>query len=391
VVLGLCLLLPGTAFAQEPQPLPPDEEPGAPAPDAADVAADYERAFELMVAGHYADAAAIFESVSARTGDPARQASSRELARLARRMAEAHGQPTAAPGAATSVRFDDGRIELVVASTLAAFYSGFFLIDIFDVTDFRAETALVTGVSAAGFASSLLLTRGERIPGSMAESYTLGLWSGLANGLLLAPILGVDPDSPGPEDGEVNENYLTVGLVTMAAGGVAGAYLGHTIEPTRGQVRLAGTLGISGVATTGLMLVIIQPEDIDGDTVAALLAGGLDVGIGAGAALAPQVDWSTSRTSLVALSEFLGTLGGFTIAAIALGADGPESDNEARLAATCVLTGMWGGFALGTYFTRDYAPDARFEKKAAATQAARWQLAPMLARELRGVGIVGIF
>ncbi len=392
ILAMVCLLLGGAnaAFAQEPQPQPPPDGAGgmvAPQPpDPPDVAADYERAFELMVAGKYAEAATLFESIGTRTTHAELYASSRELARLARRMAEAHGGTSAGT---TAVHFDDGRIEFVVSTTLATFYSGFFLTDIFDVTDFRAQALMVTGVTAAGFAGSLLLTSGKRIPGSMAEAYTLGLWSGLANGLLLAPVLGIKAGSSSSADGDVNENYTTFGLVTMAVGGVAGAYVGHQIEPTRGQVRLSGTLGINGVATTGLMLAIIQPSGLDGETVAALLAGGLDIGIGAGALLSPQINWSTSRTSLVGLSEFLGALGGFTFAAIVLGGDGANSDNEGRLAAASVLTGMWGGFALGTFFTRDMAPDVRFE--GAAQAALHWQLAPIVSGRSTGVGIVGLF
>ncbi|MCP4444700.1 MAG: hypothetical protein GY811_05045 [Myxococcales bacterium] len=49
--------------------------------------------------------------------------------------------------------------------------------------------------------------------------------------------------------------------------------------------------GLTGFASTGLLLAMTQPDDIDGDTVALLLAAGLDVGLAGGALTWPSVGW----------------------------------------------------------------------------------------------------
>ncbi len=427
--LTLALLnVPDSALAQvAPQPRPPQPQPApappAPAPvpepaypedsagaasagmampqyDSAEVVAEYDRAFELLVAGRYAAAAALFDAVAARAETETRGAMARELARLARRLGSAGAGAPAAAGAAAS--FDDGRADFIVATTLASFYAGFVLDDLFDVVDTRAQTLVVAGSTAIGFASSVFGTRGKRISGGMSESFTLGLYSGLANGLLLAPMLGIDPGSAGSSDGDVNESYVTFGLLTMAAGGAAGAYFGHTVEPTRAQARVASILGGSGAATAGLVLAIVQPDDIEAETVTAIIACGFDLGVGAGIYLAPRIEWSTSRASLVLLSEFLGVVGGVTVAVLVFGEDGPSTDSDASIAAATLLGGMWGGFALGAHFTRDMAPDVRFRGDATApgratepasptATSSSWRLAPIMAGRSPGIGIAGSF
>jgi hypothetical protein len=269
-----------------------------------------------------------------------------------------------------------GRIEVVVSSTLASFYSGFVLNALFDVDDFQTGALLVTGATATGFLTSFYATRDRDITGGMAESYTLGIALGSGNGFLLAHPLGANEA----------DAFLTIGLGGAALGGAAGLLLADHARPTRAQTTFVATASALGIATTGLGLVIIQPDDISSDAALLLLTGGLDVGAGLGLGFAPGLDWSKSRARLVSLSVFLGGLAGVGGSAILLGA--PEGKAEGRAYAAATLAGMWGGFALGARLTRDMQPDERFAP-GRATPAA--QVVPAAIEGGAGMAIAGTF
>ena len=117
-----------------------------------------------------------------------------------------------ARGGAASETEDDGRIELVGATTLASFYAGFVFDDVLNEEDFKSQVLTVAVTTAIGFASSLIVTRGHRVDGGVAESYTLGLEAGIGNGLLLAPLLGITAGGPANgSDGIVNQNGSSSG------------------------------------------------------------------------------------------------------------------------------------------------------------------------------------
>jgi len=90
-----------------------------------------------------------------------------------------------------------------------------------------------------------------------------------------------------------------------------------------------------------------------------LLAAGLDVGVVAGGYFARKLDWSSSRLTYVTLSEFLGGLTAGAIAVVSLD-DESNGGSDGQVAGAIVLGGVWGGFALATYLTRDMKPHARY-------------------------------
>jgi hypothetical protein len=395
-VLVLLLAVPPVALADEPPPpgegasmQPPDPDPTPPpAEDEAELATAYDAAFEALIAGDYDAAIAGFEAVAARTQHADRRAAASEMLRLALRMKAARSGGQATPDGRL-VLDQGGRAQFVAATTIASFYGSFVLLDTFGVDDYRPSIAMVTGVTAAGFLGSLYGTRGRRISTGMAESYTIGIWSGVSNGLLLSPVLGVDVDGE-DGDGEVNDNFLTFGLVMMAAGGAAGAYLGHRYEPTGAQARYAGTLAVNGFITAGLGMIILQPDFEDEKIPMATLAIGMDIGLVAGISSASKIEWSGSRLTYVTLAEFLGGLGGFAISGLVVGSDPTEEEGRAMAVAT--LGGMWGGFALGIHMTRDMEPDSRFARTPAGGAGASLQLMPVaLGKDARGIGLAGTF
>ena len=358
-----------------PQPPPGGEPEGASAGEAGEpitpadppaLDATYDRAFEALVSGRFDAAIAGFDEVALGSTDPERRAASRELSRLARTLQERQARlvlaappPGAAPVAPPGIPEDDrpgaGRVEVVVSSTLASFYAGWTLAVLFDADDFQTAALVITGTTAVGFLGSFYGSAGRDITGGMAESYSLGLGLGAANGLLLASPLGAEGE----------DAFLSIGLAGAALGGTTALLLADRARPTRAQASFASTLSILGIATTGLGLAIVQPDDIGEDSVLLLLAGGLDAGAATGIALAPRLDWSKSRARLVGLSLFLGALAGVGGSAIFVGE--PETDSDGRAYAAATLAGMWGGFGLGVHLTRDMQPDPRFAREQAPT------------------------
>jgi hypothetical protein len=403
VILALVLATAAPLHAQQGGAPVPDAPPPPPSPspspdtDTPDVVAAYDAGIEAFLEGDYDEAARLFDDVAARSVEPERRGAARELGKLSRRMKAAQGAGAVDDQGNPQLVVKDGsgRASFVTATTVASFYASFVLLDTFDVDDYRPSVAIVTLTTAAGFLGSFYGTRRLRVSEGMAEAYSTGIWVGLANGLLLGPKLGfdIDPDE-GSGDGEIAQSWLTFGLVTMALGGAGGAWLGHQYDVTPGQARIAGTLGFNGAATVGLGLAIFQPEFDDEDTYAVIIAGGLDLGLAAGIVAAPKIDWSKSRVTYVTLAEFLGALGGFATSALLIGSD--PSEQEGKITATAVLGGMWGGFALGAYLTRDMEPDPQFgnKKKKAGAGGVSWQLAPVrLGRggSATGIGVFGTF
>src|SRR5262249_47768618 len=154
------------------------------------------------------------------------------------------------------------------------------------------------------------------------------------------------------------------------------------LEPTRGQISFAGTLGILGFASTGLALAIGQPN-LDGDDFLVAMAGGTDLGLVAGLVLGRDLDWSVSRGRIVPLGTPLGGPTGAAAGALIVG-DHPN-DNDARLLAATTLAGVWGGFALTTHLTRDMRKDRRY------VNPSNVSLAPLPVRAGGGVALVGNF
>jgi hypothetical protein len=345
------------------------QAPPAPGADSADLIATYDAAFEALAMGDAGRAASGFDTVLGGVVDPGRRAAAGELGRLARRiMALRAAQIPAAPRLAPAPPaplppLDDhsGDIEFVGASTVLGAYMGVVANDLFAVQSDASQTSVITLFTAGSFVLTLYAAGDAHITGGMSEAYSSGLILGLANGLLLAPILGIDPDGPADgSDGDVNQNYLLLGLGSMVLMGAGGMAVAYGVDATRGQVRFANLLGLSATATFGLAMVA-GDVDWQAESVAAILAGGLDLGVGLGLVLTPHIDWSTGRVSLVAASECLGFLAGMSVAQLALGSDDHDESGESlfdRTSGVVIVTaGMWVGFALGAFMTRNMAPD----------------------------------
>ncbi|MCE9577590.1 MAG: hypothetical protein K8W52_30855 [Deltaproteobacteria bacterium] len=362
-------------------PTPPDASETRPAtPTPAPDRADYDDAFAAMLAGDLARAVALFDGVAARTGDGELAAAARELARLGREMQTRKivlRGPSAAPvrGSLDDDR-DEGRTSFVVTTTLYSIYAGVVLIDDANISDTRVGILTVTGTTALGLLASIYGTRGRTMTGPMGDAYTLGMIEGFANAGLLVSPAGLTGST---------EKVQTTLLLSGAVGGAAGLAYGYHLKPTRGQVSFASSLSLLGIASTGLGFGVIQPDNLDGDTALAMMAGGLDLGLTAGLVLGRDLDWSPSRGRLVQLGALVGGLSGLAVGALITGGDA-NSDNDGRILAGAALAGVWSGFAVAVRTTRGMRADRRFGQAASMTQ-----MTPMITRGGAGLTLTGQF
>jgi hypothetical protein len=383
LVIAAVWLAGGVAVAQPRGAAPPAPEPRA----------QFDAAFDAMTRGDFANAAVGFREVAATAADPELRGAANQLGRLADDFARRGGRLTfaAAPGNAppsaggvVAVSEDDqpdgGRASFVVTTTLASLYTGIVAIDLADVSDVRSGTLLVMGTTAAGLIGSLYGTRGRTMTGGMSDAWSLGLFAGAGNALLLAGPLGLYASTS-------NADKKVLSFVAGSAWSVAtvGLLAADAIRPTRAQVNVMSTIGVMGLGSTLLTLAIIQPSGLSGDAFLTITAGGLDAGLGVGAGFARQLDWSLSRARYVGLSAFLGALAGGGTSLLLFANNG--GDNSARVAAGITLAGLWGGFALGGHLTRDMAPDLRFHPRADTTAL----LVPTTIRGAPGLAVVGAF
>lgn len=373
-----------------------------------DARAQYEAAYQAMLAGEFGRAASEFAATAAMTDDPELRSAANQLARLANDLATRNarlafgtlppsggppGVPDDAPvglparvegGDTAAISEDDapdgGRATFVVTTTIASLYSGVVLADLVDVDDIRTGTLIVLGTTTAGVLGSLYGTKGKRMTGAMADSWGLGLTVGAANALLLSGPLGLFDSTS-----NTSEKIQTLTLGAAWGTATAGLLFADAYNPTRAQVGITGTIGMMGVASTLLGFAIIQPDDLDGDTFLTVTALGLDASLVAGGAFARRLDWSQSRARYVGLGALLGGLAGIGGSLLLFADDG--GDNIARVAAGITLGGLWGGFALATHLTRDMAPDFRYRVK----QGVQANVLPTRIKDAPGLAVVGAF
>ncbi len=372
----------GVAEAQEPAPMRPQPPPQA------DVI--YDQAFAALTAGDFAAAERGFAYAATSHPDPEKRAAARELARLAADLRSRGAKltlPGAAPvpeppGVAPGDERDAGRASFIVTTTLASFYSGFFILDLLDADDVRTGTLVVMGSTAAGLLGSLFGTRDRLMTNGMADSYSLGIGVGVGNALLLT--LPMDA---------IDESEEITGLILsgIVLGGAAGLYAGYQFRPTAGQVGYVADTTILGLASAGFGLLIVQP-DVSADTAMLTLAAGMDLGMAFGIGTAGKLDWSTSRQRLVSLGIFLGAVAGFGTVLLIVGDDTiDDADTGARVSGTAGLVGVWGGFAATWYLTRNMKPDPRYRRPGVQVMPTATAMRDA-AGELRpGLALVGTF
>ncbi len=383
--LGASLTLrPAATFAAEPEtgsttPAEAAAPPGAATatevdPDDQLTRDAFDRALDRLRQGEPTAASGPLAEIAHRAVLAERRAAATALLAYARKLSA-----IAQAGGGGEVLHDlsDGRTEFIVTSTLGAFYSGVVLVDVLDIDDVRPVVGTLLVTTGVGLTGAILGSRELRLRAADGEAYSLGAVWGATTGILTA--LAVDTDTS-------EATQLTV-LGGVAVGAFAGLSLSRHFQPTRGQVNAISSAMVVGFASAVLGSQVWQPEQGGSTALALMWLGGLQVGTFAGMTLAPDLDWSVSRSRLTLLSGGVGGLLGLGVAVLVTGSEGNGS-TTGKIWAGSALAGLWGGLAAGVALTADMAPDA--QHRAAPTQPSVMVL-PMQVRDGGGLALQGWF
>ena len=168
-------------------------------------------------------------------------------------------------------------------------------------------------------------------------------WSSLAGGL-----------AAGIADAEARGVVGTT-LGTGLAGLGTAIFLTHDRAPSSGDVALANSGGIWGVAAGGLALLLV--ESPGEDAILGTLLAGAGVGLGAGALAGTKVEISRGRSLLVDAGGLVGGLVGLSIPLFA-------RSEDSRAYGVSGLLGLGAGLAGGAWLTRGWDDDAEADRRA---------------------------
>lgn len=279
-----------------------------------------------------------------------------------------------------------GQAEMIVDFGTVGLLTG-ITIDLRGVNDSSLGTMVVVGSTAGGGAVGWLLA--DRFDATRGDAYmtTLGLLVGASNGaLLLSPL----------HDTHSGEQVMGVLTLSSAIGTGAGFLASRGEKLTPGQGLFATNVTLLGVGSAALIASITDHDGNHDDAALTALAIGLDGGVIVGLAVAPHINWSHRRASVVGMGTLAGTLVGGMVAGLVApkqtNTDGTSSLSQ-NFVATSVLIGAWAGFGAGILETSDLPPDPTFGLDAGKQpKTPPVSIAPMLRPEGGGgVAVSGIF
>lgn len=237
-----------------------------------------------------------------------------------------------------------GRIESVVFSTLYCTWLG---IGTARLADAESEKAIAAGMmigAPAGLLTFLTLTRNARLSKGQAALINFSGYWGTWQGYGLAILLDRNDDEKTMISSAMAGGLL--GILTTSA-------LTRKIDLSLGD---AGIINYGGLWGTWLSLCtgIIANADEDSDKLLRFLLTGGNLGAGAMAAIAPKIEVSLMRASLINLSGIVGTIiaGGLLLIT--------QPDDEESIFGTLMSGGIIGLLA-GGFGTADL--DARDTSK----------------------------
>lgn len=245
--------------------------------------------------------------------------------------------------ASTQRHTTSARAELVAFQTLHGFAVGAELCVIAECEDARPWAITLMATTGSALGASLYLTREGVTPG-LARALTTGtewgLWHGLALGIATRAF----------ETAQDESEASALGALLGQLGGLGvGGLVYSQLEPTAGQVSLASSGGIWSIASVGLGIALVDPQDIteQGVFTALLIAG--DLGLAAGGYFASKHPMSAGRTLLIDAGGLLGGLTGAGVVALFT-----SNDVDTQVVAGVALAGLWTGLGLSYYLTSDW-------------------------------------
>ncbi|MGE5186108.1 MAG: hypothetical protein ACM31C_28830 [Acidobacteriota bacterium] len=240
-----------------------------------------------------------------------------------------------------------------------------------DISDGNVVTFVLLAGIAGGGGAGYLLTQKYDIDAGVSHATTLGLLVGVTNGLLLIEPTGYDHGS----------SILGLVLAGSALGAAGGFAYGEAARLTPGQATFVGNMTLLGFATAGLGAITGSTNSRFGDWQDGTLALGLDGGVVAGIAIAPNLDWSAHRANVVLASTFIGAMAGSMVAGLLAKPDTGTNTTNNDVIAASMTAGLWGGFGLGIMMTKDAPPDPKFGAARTSTMTSSTTFAPWIGHE----------
>jgi hypothetical protein len=355
ILLG-SLVVAKVALAQEAPPAPPSPPPaGEAAPSAQPPAATdppeienrYQQAMSDFAAGRFAEAAAGFEDVAARSVDPGRKATATEMARQSR--ARASGSPATAPvapgapgvpGAPEDARLNtrsrDGRYVLLVGTTLVGLgLYGPTLPILVDSDSDKTNVGLYMLGAGTSFFLPYMLTRDEPVSWGMADAWLYGSTRGALHGFF---VLGLGKsDSDTVTDKQVF-SALTLGSL---AEGTAFTLWARETDASAGLTNSMGRGSDFGIGYGLGLTSLVLPDDsltLRWASASGLIGAGVGYGAGWYYGQLRKPTWGDIEVLRTA-----GILGAYTSAVPLIYA---EADNRRVIVAT-LLAGATAGLVAG--------------------------------------------
>ena len=336
-----------------------------PDPDGDDIRLALSRGLEFLKSGQFEKAKQLFDQVADKTLLAERKEVALSLSAYASRLETLVRKDPEKKRAITS-----GRVEFIVTSTLIGAYAGGVLIDLTGISDVRLGVATVMLTTGAALTGAIFGTRNKGIRAAEGSAYTIGaLWGG-ATSVLVWGIVG-------PK----NEELVTLTVFGSVAGsGLGSFFLTREIGATAGQVSIVGNGAFMGFSTSAMLIPVIGFEDLN---VPLLLFSGLQIGTGVGVWSSLDSNWSSDRATLALLGGGVGSLGLWGLTTLVVGED--SNKYIARIWSGSAIAGLWGGYALTAYLTRNMEPDEE------SLPVSNLSLSPMFGEDFKGLGIAGSF
>lgn len=240
------------------------------------------------------------------------------------------------------------RAELVSFQTVAGLVAGASLCEATQCATARS-TVLTVGVTAGTALTLSLLGTREGITSGQTLAIDSGTAWGLWQGIALDTVTYTQPDTFASntfQDRNRRQGSFLLGGQLLGTG--AGLLIATHATPRAGQVSLATSGGLWSGVVTALALNAMDFRGNDADWMMPLLVAS-DVGLGAGAYLASQVQVSRSRMLLIDSAGLLGMLLGVGVD-IAIEGDSSRDVHAASAALIGTLAGLGGG----VYLTRNW-------------------------------------
>lgn len=331
--LLLAQLLPATASAE---------------PSASEWHARYAHARTLLVDGHAAEAATVFESLASDAPTDHDAELARELASVARASANKEIGPKS-----PHIRTSDELSVLYASAFIYGLGTGGWVVLLTQPGNFAAAILPFAGITSAAVGGVAVADGYKPFRRGVPHSIAAGLYLGLGEGVW---IVGLEHAGATRRDDGSRWSSSAVATVLWAgatAGGVTGGFIGSFREPTPGRVSFTSSAGTWAGLTSGFLGAAFESRERSRTETAFVVGGiGYNLGILGGIAFAPRIAPSVTRVRFVDLGAISGGLVGAGSYALAA-----EGNANVRVGLGCAAAGMATGIGVAWWLTSGMPQD----------------------------------